>query len=568
MSDSEFITQENQTSSHSAWEGNRRLFASLPLFLKLLPLSIILILLSSAAPAVFRWYSGQLSNSAPGFTLAQLWVLTGAAILARIFAWVTFELSGMWDSQHIHRQMVTSLANTRTTYFDENPSGRLINRLISDFNQVRSTAIIFIGDLLNASIEVLAIGIVAAFAHPLASLFILPLFFIFFYIQRHRSVMMSHARFLSAIGTSQILARQSDLIEGREIFLLYGKSELLLKRMKQSLRTYLQASVLGAQIEAWGSFWIRFAAEGFSFIVLIFIAFAIHHQKIDVTLAGVIISSLFGITASIGWLDFATAFVARSLPHIDRVFEIVDLPHEEKEESKTPRTGTPLAAPQFSKTPDLVFKNYTMSYRSDSPVILNELNLTIEAGKRTALIGRTGSGKTSLTQALLRMVYVHAGEIVFREGEKETSLFDYPVRELRKLFGVIPQSPYLFAGTLRDNLDLTQTIEASKLSAALEAVGLKLSLDHAILEGGQNLSQGERQLVCLARVIAADKPFIMMDEATSGLDPETDARITHLLKHELAGKTVITIAHRTETIQHYDRVIELAHGQLVSSTTR
>jgi ABC-type multidrug transport system fused ATPase/permease subunit len=558
MSESSFIKEENQRSGQSAWQSNLRLFRSLPLFLKFFPLSLVFIALSSAAPSVFRWYSGRLSAGDPHFTLTALAWLTVFAIFFRISAWMTFEMTGMWASQRIHHQMVKGLAHTRTTYFDENPSGRLINRLIRDYDEVRSTAIIFVGDLLNAVIEVLSIAVVAAFASPIAGFLIFPLLLIFSYIQKNRSEMLSHSRSLSAVATSHVLARETDLIEGREIFLLYGKAHLLLKRMKQSFRLYLQASALGAEIEAWGSFWIRFSAETFSFLVMLLVAYAIYTGKIDSTLAGVIISSLFGVTASIGWLDFATSLISRSVPHVERVFEIVDLPHEESEERKEPaRSIRPI--PVFDQIPDLEFKNYTMSYRKDSPIILDHLNLRIEGGKRTALMGRTGSGKTSLTQALLRMVYVHGGDILMG-GQ---SIFEMDVRELRKLFGVIPQSPYLFAGDLRANLDLTGTLSTEVLQKAIDAVQLKFSLDHPVQEGGQNLSQGERQLVCLARVIAANKPFIIMDEATSGLDPETDARVTYLLKHELAGKTLITIAHRAETVQNYDSVIRLSHGKLI-----
>jgi ABC-type multidrug transport system fused ATPase/permease subunit len=161
------------------------------------------------------------------------------------------------------------------------------------------------------------------------------------------------------------------------------------------------------------------------------------------------------------------------------------------------------------------------------------------------------------------MVHVRAGDIRI-DGY---SIFDEDQRELRRRFGVVPQSPYLFAGTLRSNLDRTGEIARARgeaaLEAALEAVGLKLSLDLPIAEGGQNLSLGERQLVCLARVIAAGKKIVLMDEPTSGLDPETDARVNRVLRGALGDATVITIAHRLESLSSYDRVIELSAGRKV-----
>ena len=549
-----FIKEEKRTHTlEGSLKLNLRLFKSLPLFRKLFPISITLIVLSSAAPSVVRWYSGKFASGEASFSIADLIWLVILAIFFRITAWMSFEMSGMWSAQIVHSQMIRALSNTRTTYFDENPSGRLINRLVIDFDEVRMTAIIFAGDLFNAIVEIFSVAVVGMFASPFVFLLVAPLLFTFFYIHHFRSAMLSHARRLSAVATSHVLARQTDIIEGREIFVLYGKSQRLLQQMAKSLRKYAQASLLMAHIDAWGSFWIRFTAEVFSFSVLIFLIFAMSHHHVDEAWTGVIISSLFGITGSMGWLDFATSLISRSVPHLERVYEIVDLPKEESEE-KAVRESDNLPA-----SSDLTLKNYAMSYRKDSPLIFKDLNLTFKTGLKTALIGRTGSGKSSLIQALFRMVHVQNGNI-FMNGE---SVFDIPIREYRKRFAMIPQSPYLFEGTLHSNLDPSHEIARSRLQSSLDAVGLKFSLEHKILEEGKNLSQGERQLVCLARAIASDKLFLILDEATSGLDPETDARIMQVLRQEFKNKTVITIAHRLDTIKDYDWVIELGQGELV-----
>jgi ATP-binding cassette subfamily C (CFTR/MRP) protein 1 len=239
------------------------------------------------------------------------------------------------------------------------------------------------------------------------------------------------------------------------------------------------------------------------------------------------------------------------------VFEFVDLPTEEAEEGRRITTSPPWTFPEEG---DIHFADYTMSYRIDTPIILNRINFRIPLGSKTALVGRTGSGKTSVIQALLRMVYLQEGDI--RIGGR--SIFDVDVRVLRKMFGVVPQNPYLFAGTIRSNLDRGGTLSTDTLEKAIQVVGVNFSLNHAVTEGGQNLSVGERQLVCLARVIAADRKIILMDEPTSGLDPETDARISMILRTALKNKTVLTIAHRKESLGMYDQVIEMQAGQLVN----
>jgi len=553
-----FVKEESLLRPSGLLALNWRMFRSFPVFLMLLPLSLATIVASSAAPMIFRWYSGQLSSGAAEFTVNGLVLITALATTLRIAAWALFEISGMWSSQRIHAEMVRGMSRTRTTFFDENPSGRLINRLVRDYDELRSNAIVFVGDFFNSLVEVLSVAVIAALASPWAALLMAPLLLIFAWVQWNRSAMIDHSRSLTAIATSHLMGRKNDLIEGREIFLLYDRAEHLLHRMAESFRNYLQASALTAQIEIWASFWVRVSSETFSFGVLLLMTLAISQDKIGATMAGVIISSLFGITGSVAWLDFATSLVSKSSPHVRRVFEFVDLPSEESEEGRA--TG-PLGV-SIPQNGDIQFANYTMSYRRDTPVILSNLNLSLPIGSKTALIGRTGSGKTSLMQALMRMVYVREGDI--RIGNR--SIFEMDIRELRTLFGVVPQSPYLFAGTIRSNLDRVGTISTEVLEKSMKSVGLRFPLNQAVSEGGANFSVGERQLICLARVIAAGRNFVLMDEPTSGLDPETDARISEILRTALKDKTVLTIAHRRESLGNYDRIIEMQNGRVEESS--
>jgi len=549
-----FVKEESLLRPSGLLALNWRMFRSFPVFLMLLPLSLATIVASSAAPMIFRWYSGQLSSGAAEFTVNGLVLITALATTLRIAAWALFEISGMWSSQRIHAEMVRGMSRTRTTFFDENPSGRLINRLVRDYDELRSNAIVFVGDFFNSLVEVLSVAVIAALASPWAALLMAPLLLIFAWVQWNRSAMIDHSRSLTAIATSHLMGRKNDLIEGREIFLLYDRAEHLLHRMAESFRNYLQASALTAQIEIWASFWVRVSSEIFSFGVLLLMTLAISQDKIGATMAGVIISSLFGITGSVAWLDFATSLVSKSSPHVRRVFEFVDLPSEESEEGRA--TG-PLGV-SIPQNGDIQFANYTMSYRRDTPVILSNLNLSLPIGSKTALIGRTGSGKTSLMQALMRMVYVREGDI--RIGNR--SIFEMDIRELRTLFGVVPQSPYLFAGTIRSNLDRVGTISTEVLEKSMKSVGLRFPLNQAVSEGGANFSVGERQLICLARVIAAGRNIVLMDEPTSGLDPETDARISEILRTALKDNTVLTIAHRQESLGNYDRIIEMQNGKV------
>jgi ABC-type multidrug transport system fused ATPase/permease subunit len=292
MPDVSFVKDELLAKPEGLLKLNWRLFRSLRVFIGLLPLTMLVILISSAAPSFYRWYSGSFANDAMpapipflgidlDFTLAGLFLITALAMSLRIAAWALFEISGMWSSQGIHSEMVEGMSRTRTTFFDENPSGRLINRLIRDYDEVRSTAIIFMGDFFNATVEILSIAVVTSFASPWAAVMTLPLLAGFSYVQFHRSGMLDHARGLSAIATGQVMGRKNDLIEGREIFLLYGRAEHLLRRISRSFRSYVQAAALTVHIDIWASFWIRIFAESFYLVVLLQIKFARYRGDIS-----------------------------------------------------------------------------------------------------------------------------------------------------------------------------------------------------------------------------------------------------------------------------------------------
>ncbi len=562
-----FILKEESNQSRDLLKLNIRLFKSLPLFIKCLPVTIFFVIASSVTPSIFRWYAGKYTASSSGFDFNGLAQIVVFGIIFRVLAWACFEVTGMWSSQRLYLAMIQGLSKVRVTFFDENPSGRIINRLIRDYDEVRSTAIIFVGDFLNATVEVLSIAAVACIASPWAAVAVFPLLGIFFFIQSQRAVMIEHCRGLSALAASHVLNRKNDLIEGREIFVLYEKSGHLLDRMMESLRVYLRSSIWTMRVDAWSSFWIRFFAEVFSLVVLLFLVGALSLKQIDIPLAGVIISALFGITGSIGWLDFSSSMVSRSAPHVRRVFEYMDLPDESKVEkveiSKTEGFAAPSSkafVSDFLNFPlgDIVFSNYSMAYREGLPLILKDLDLVIPGKSKTALVGRTGAGKSSVVQALFRMVHVVKGDIQLG-GQ---SIFNVEVNALRQSMGVVPQFPYLFAGTLRSNLDRGGYLPEDQLLNALEAVRLSYPLDYAIREGGLNLSLGERQLLCLARVIASGRSIILMDEPTSGLDPQTDFRINRILQTALKDKTVITIAHRRESLENYDLIVEMNAGKV------
>ncbi|KAL9951147.1 hypothetical protein ACROYT_G043760 [Oculina patagonica] len=217
-----------------------------------------------------------------------------------------------------------------------------------------------------------------------------------------------------------------------------------------------------------------------------------------------------------------------------------------------PRTGT------------IVFQDVSLTYYSGGPRVLKEISLNIKGGAKIGVAGRTGAGKSSFVTALMRMPDAD-GEIMV----DDIPIKDINLKEARRCISVLGQSPVLFSGSLRKNLDLVEQFQDADLWRALENVqlkelveGLEGQLDHEMLEHGANVSVGERQLICLARVLLQQSKIIILDEPTAHVDPDTEQTIWKVVREKLSNSTVITIAHRLNTIRDCDMILVLKNGEV------
>jgi ABC-type multidrug transport system fused ATPase/permease subunit len=527
--------------------------------------------LSAIGSQVFLWLCGKLAecssanNCAPqalvgGLTVTPsiliLVVLALLLIVIRILQWVIFESGGQLASQKFFEKMVRSVGGVRTTFFDEYPSGKVINRFVKDADALRVYGPIRIGDTIGSVVELMSVAIVISFASPIAALIALPTFLFFVYVQRNIAPMLQHVMVLRSARFGEVLHRESDVIEGVRAFALYEQLPALAERLTGAVFRFMQMHFLRGTVEAWGRLLSDLGVAVYGSIVLAAVYFGIHQGTLSVVLGVVIITAAFRLGTIFGWLTWSMGLLFETAGNARRVFEYIDLPAEESEEGAKPHA---VRAPSDIQSGDIAFLSYSMSYRPHTPVILKELSVTIRNGSKVGLVGRTGAGKSSFVQSLFRMVHVHGGDIRFGEA----SLLQMPIDQARALVAVVPQDPYLFEGTIRSNIDRLSECSNEVLQEALRKVQLSVDLDKAVLEGGSNLSLGERQLLCLARVIISKRPIVVMDEPTSGVDTITDAIIQSVLRTALHDRTIITIAHRLETLARMDRIIELHDGAII-----
>ena len=218
---------------------------------------------------------------------------------------------------------------------------------------------------------------------------------------------------------------------------------------------------------------------------------------------------------------------------------------------------------------NIAFKDVSLTYYPGGPQSLKDITLNINGGAKVGIVGRTGAGKSSFVAALTRMPEAD-GDILI----DNVCIRDINLQESRRAITILGQNPALFIGTVRQNLDLMEQFEDAELWRALEKVQLKSlvenlegQLDHKLLEHGANLSVGERQLVCLARVLLQQKNIVILDEPTAHVDPDTEQTIWNIVREELKSSTVITIAHRLNTIRDSDKVLVLKNGEVAGFDT-
>ncbi|OCH87310.1 P-loop containing nucleoside triphosphate hydrolase protein [Obba rivulosa] len=478
-------------------------------------------------------------------------------------AYVVFIYGSLRASRKIHRDLVTSILGTTLRWLDKTPVSRIIARCTQDIDSVDSAISSLLSNFLDMSLLMLVkfcsiIVLSPLFIIPGSIITVLGAFCGQLYMKAQLCVKreMSNAR-------APVLGHFGAAIAGLTSIRAYGAQDMFRKESFRRINQYTRAAVPFYNLNRW--LCIRTDALGGLFAALL-AAYLIYGGGARASNTGFSLTMAVSFSGMILWwirVLNELELNGRRLGSLERISQYLEIEHEPKPTAD----GEPPA--YWPSSGDLKVEHLFARYSPDGPAVLQDVCFEVKAGERVGIVGRTGSGKSSLTLALLRCIFTEGK--VYYDGLPTDSI---NLDSLRSNITIIPQVPELLSGTLRQNLDPFDQYDDAALNSALRAAGLFslqneddegcITLDSQIASGGSNLSVGQRQILALARAIVRQSKLLILDEATSAIDFATDAVIQQSLRHELGRDvTLLTVAHRLQTIMDADKIMVLDAGRIV-----
>ncbi|XP_018392367.1 PREDICTED: multidrug resistance-associated protein 4-like isoform X1 [Cyphomyrmex costatus] len=478
-------------------------------------------------------------------------VLTIGITLIR--SWAFFWMC-LRASMRLHDRMFRSISRATMRFFNTNTSGRILNRFSKDMGAVDEMLPIALIDSIQIGMSLVTAIIVIAIAN-LWLLIPTVIVSIVFYCLRIFYLATSHSvKRLESITRSPIFAHLSATLQGLSTIRAFGMEAILTKEFDNYQDIHSSAWYIFIASSRAFALWID--AFCMLYVTVVTLSFLVMDNNVMYGgYVGLAITQSLNLIGRLNWCMRQSTEVENQMASVERILEYNKVDSEPPLES-VPDKKPKLDWPQEGK---IKFKNVFLRYAPLEPAVLKNLSFVIFPREKIGIVGRTGAGKSSLIQALFRLADVDG---LIEIDEVDTSQIG--LHDLRSKISIIPQEPFLFSGSLRQNLDPFELYADDPLWRALEEVKLKeLGLETHINEGGSNLSVGQRQLVCLARAIVRNNPILVLDEATANVDPRTDELIQTTIRRKFEKCTVLTIAHRLNTVMDSDRILVMDAGNAV-----
>ncbi|NWI81359.1 MRP2 protein, partial [Dryoscopus gambensis] len=473
-----------------------------------------------------------------------------------LFATMMSAQGAMRASRLMHQQLLSNILRAPMSFFDTTPTGRIVNRFAKDIFTVDETIPMSFRSWLSCLMAIISTLIMICLATPFFAVVIVPLSVFYYFVLRFYVSTSRQLRRLDSVTRSPIYSHFGETVSGLSVIRAYGHQERFLKQNETTM------DINQKSVYSWiiSNRWLAIRLEFVGSLVVFFSALlaVIAKGTLEGGIVGLSVSSALNVTQTLNWLVRTSSELETNIVAVERVHEYTKVENEVKKPGKGTKAES-LGDGKGRKVHQTKIEIICLVFYS--PVSWSKKLLP-----QVGVVGRTGAGKSSLTNCLFRVLEAAGGKIIIDEVDIAT----IGLHDLRKNLTIIPQDPVLFTGTLRMNLDPFDQYSDEEVWKALELAHLKTyvqglpeGLLHLVSEGGENLSVGQRQLVCLARALLRKAKILILDEATAAVDLETDHLIQTTIRREFADCTVLTIAHRLHTIMDSNRVMVLQAGQIV-----
>ncbi|CAD7702664.1 unnamed protein product [Ostreobium quekettii] len=496
------------------------------------------------------------------------WVVTYGALVASmmavgLFVGLTEFVAQVHASTRLHNAMAARVLRAPLSFFHTNPVGRVLNRFSKDQDLVDEELPITVSDIVAITMEAIgSLVLVAAAVPPVAVVEGLVLIG-FWRLRKHYIMTAREAQREVAVTSSPIFAAFSETLKGLSTIRAYG------------LKNQFEATFMGLNDHN-GSWWYtKMAANRWlgvrldmssTLVLAAAVSFTLAtREKVDPGLLGLALTYVLQLTGILQYLVSQTATLETEMTSVERMLHYTTLDQE------PPRVADGGGRPPtgWLSSGSIAYQGVTASYRPGLDPVLRDLTFKIPGGSSVGIVGRTGSGKSSLMLTLYRLIDINGGQILF-DGVDTSKL---GIDAVRDQVAIIPQDPVLFSGSLRSNLDpwdrytdarVWEVLSTVRLTSTVQSAG---GLYSSVTECGGNFSAGQRQLMCLARALLKDARILALDEATANVDQDTDALIQAALSSCRGGaqgrRTLLIIAHRVDTVIDCDHLLVLDHGHLI-----